>query len=167
LKRRKAPGVQKIGVTNRLAVSVHQAGKTGLAHSGGPAAAAKAETSAAAARKKRRSNAPGVVVKLASAIDDTSLNVGISGQAGLWTPTSAVRPLRGNEAAATLNGLPWDVKTYPKFGVGSRDATMAGPRSAWTPHQEAWFTRESGIMSLGGHGTRTLRRNSAGVVIAA
>jgi hypothetical protein len=59
-------------VTNRLAVSVHQAGKTGLAHSGGPAAAAKAETSAAAARKKRRSNAPGVVVKLASAIDDTA-----------------------------------------------------------------------------------------------
>jgi hypothetical protein len=57
-------------VTNRLAVSVHQAGKTGLAHSGGPAAAAKAETSAAAARKKRRGNAPGVVVKLASAIDD-------------------------------------------------------------------------------------------------
>jgi hypothetical protein len=74
LKRRKAPGVQKIGVTNRLAVSVHQAGKTGLAHSGGPAAAAKAETSAAAARKKRRSNAPGVVVKLASAIDDISFN---------------------------------------------------------------------------------------------
>ena len=116
-------------MTNRLAVSVHQAGKTDLAHSGGPAAAAKAETSAAAARKKRRGITPGVVVKLASAIDDTSFNVDISGQAGLsFLPPQFGR--FGNEAAATLNGLPWYVKTYPKFGVDSRDATMAGPRSA-------------------------------------